>query len=676
MLPEVLVLSGMLYGADTLKKKITPHFKKLRDHGKEIVRGQKKDIRHKQEEKTATDTSIQRNLTVSGYSMAAAAAGHLLYPPLGLLSVPGLLYVSTDIFKSAYDSIRIKKKLNIDFPIVLIISVCIVQRMFFICTLNAFMAMYSRRLLQKIKNDSQNNIIDVFRQQPRTAWVLCEGVEVEVAVDTLQEGDIVIVNAGETIPVDGRITFGAASVDQHILTGESQPAEKGGNEKVFALTLVLSGKIGIQVEKAGQETTASQIGRILNETTNFKTDMQLWTEETGDKAVLPALLLSAVCWPVIGIQGAMVVLNSHPKYKTTIASYIGVLNFLSIASRKGILIKDGRIFELLNKVDTVVFDKTGTLTEERPHIVQIHRWSTYEENEILSYAAAAESKQTHPIARAILQEAEARKLNLAEFEEAEYKVGYGLIVKTGAGVIRVGSLRFIEAEQLNISSATKEIQEFCQDQGHSLILVAVDDKVVGGIELHATVRQEAQSVIEGLRKRDIEGVYIISGDHEAPTKSLSASLKTDRYFAKVLPENKADLIRQLQEDGRTVCFIGDGINDSIALKQADVSISLRGASTVATDAAQIILMDGSLCRLCDLFDLASEYQSNTKATFATVLAPHCLGLAGAFFFHFNLLHSIILNHIGLALGVGVSMFPGIRLAKEAPVEERENEQSV
>ncbi|MCI5130998.1 MAG: HAD family hydrolase, partial [Candidatus Electrothrix sp. EH2] len=446
MLTEALVLSGFLYGGDVVRKRITPYVKKLHHYGKDIVQRRDEQKQGPKKKDPVAEKDIQRKVTVSAYSMTFAAAGHILYPPLALASIPGLVYVAADVFKSAYLSVAKEKKLNIDVPIVLIVIVCIAKGMFFICALNMFMAMYSRKLLQKVKNDSQNKIIDVFSQQPRTAWVLYDGGEVEASVDTLQPGDIVVVNAGETLPVDGEIVFGTASVDQHILTGESQPAEKGVDEKVFALTLVLSGKIGVRVEKAGQETTASQIGRILNETTNCQTDMQLWAEAMGDKAVLPTLLLSGIFWPLLGPQGALVVLNSHPKYKATIASYVGVLNFLGIASQEGILIKDGRVLELLNKVDTVVFDKTGTLTEDQLHFVQIHQWDAYEENEILSYAALAESKQTHPIARAILQEAEARQLDPAEFEEAEYKIGYGLVVKTGTETIRVGSLRFIEAE--------------------------------------------------------------------------------------------------------------------------------------------------------------------------------------------------------------------------------------
>lgn len=673
MLLEALVIGGLLYGTKAIGNELAPYAKtwyRQRQKREKLGKLSEKDSRDRQRKNissvtkehqvTVQEKKINRKVAISGGTIAVAAVGNLFYPPLALLSIPGLLYVSTDIFKSAYNSLVKERRINIDFPIIIVIIVCIAKGFLFICALNAFLAMYSRKLLFKIKGDSQNKVIDVFKQQPRKAWVLSNGTEVEMSIETLKQGDVVIVNAGETIPIDGQIDFGRASIDQHILTGESQPVEKGVNESVFALTILLSGKIGILVEKTGQETTAAQIGQILNRTINVKTNAQLWAEKTGDQAVLPALLFSGICWPVLGAGGSMAILNSHPKYKTTIATYIGILNFLSMASQRGILIKDGRVLERLNQVDTVVFDKTGTLTKDEPHIVQIHSCDAYQENEILSYAAIVERKQTHPIARAILQEVKTRQLTLSEFDEMEYKVGYGLIMKTDREIIRVGSLRFIEREKLDIPLKIREVQNFCNDQGHSLVLVSVNNKVIGGIELHATVRQEVKTVIRGLRKNNINSVYIISGDHEKPTKRLAESLGIDRYFAEVLPENKAELIGHFQEEGKTVCFIGDGINDSIALKKADVSVSLRGASTVATDTAQIILMDESLSQLCYLFELAREYESNMKTTFITVLAPHIAGLGGALFLHFGLLHSIILNHIGLALGVGNSTLPRIR----------------
>jgi len=671
MVFEIFVACGLAYTGGVVVKNVAKNQKRKSlvkavyqieaTSEKALLVPQVNTVAIEQKHKLVTsEKEIDRKLTVAVASTVLAAAGSLFYPPLALFSIPGLVYIGADIFKSAYHSITKEQKINVDVPIFIIMVACVGDGYLFIGNFQSLLAMISRKILLKVKVDSQNDVIDLFRQQPKKTHVWCDGVEIEVLVETLKQGDIVVVNAGETIPADGYVCFGTALVDQHLLTGEAQPAEKGPDEKVFALTLVLFGRIGVQVENTGLHTTAAQIGQILNQTTNLKTEMQLWAEKMGDKAIVPMMLLSAACLPILGDSASLAILNSHPKYKTTITTYIGVLNFLSIASQQGILIKDGRVFEMLNKVDTVVFDKTGTLTENKMCLTQIYACEGYEENDILTLAAIAEKRQTHPIAMAILHEAGVRQLNLPESDETEYKVGYGLVVKKNSEMIRVGSFRFIEAEGLIVPAEIMEIQTRCHHHGHSLVLVAVNETVIGGIELNAVVRWEAAEIIKGLRQRNINSVYIISGDHEIPTKRLSASLGTDRYFAEILPNGKADIIKQLQREGRTLCFVGDGINDSIALKLADVSISLSGASSVATDTAQIVLMDESLKRLCILFDLAKEYDVNMKRTFRAVLVPHAIGLGSALFFDVGLVYSVIFNQIGLMLGAGNAMLPRIQ----------------
>ena len=224
------------------------------------------------------------------------------------------------------------------------------------------------------------------------------------------------------------------------------------------------------------------------------------------------------------------------------------------------------------------------------------------ENELLTFAAAAELlcplgyKQTHPIALAIRQEASNRELNLPSVHESEVEVGYGLKVRVdfranGEKLIRIGSGRFMEMEGIGLPAGYEKMEEESHAQGHSLVYVAINDQLGGAIELVPTIRPEAKAIITSLRQRNIS-IVIISGDHEKPTQKLAEELGIDNYFAETLPENKASLIANLQEEGRKVCFVGDGINDGVALKKANVSISLRGASTVATDTAGIILMDG------------------------------------------------------------------------------------
>jgi len=656
MLSKTLLLGGFLFGIGGCIAQKSPASMKARAIANATPDRPKTDKTPLLRSRAEAD----RKLVIAGTSLGLATAGSLFYSPLAVLSIPGLLFVSTDIMANAARSLIRQHRANVDLPISIIIVACIFKGYFFACTLNAFLAMFSRHLLQRVRDDSQSKVVDVFRQQPRMAWLCVDGSEVEVSTDSLRRGDIILVGAGETIPTDGQVVHGIASVDQHILTGEAQPAEKGEGETVFALTVVLAGRIRIRVEKAGEDTTAAQIGKILNETTNLKTARQIRVEALGDRAVLPLMVLSGLCWPLLGPASALAVLNAHPKYKATIASYIGILNFLAIASHRGILIKDGRVLERLNQVDTVIFDKTGTLTREQPRVLEIHTHEGHDRDTVLRLAAIAEHRQTHPIARAILEAAGQRGLDLDTRGDADYKVGYGLLVKTREGIIRVGSRRYIDGEQLSIPAALHDTETHAHQQGHSLVLVALDDRVIGAIELHASVREEAHEVIRGLRRQGVETIHIISGDHQYPTRILADSLALDSYSAGVLPENKAQIIAEFQARGKTVCFIGDGINDSIALKKADVSISLKGASTVAMDTAQIILMDETLNQLCPLFQLARAHDRNARATFGWVLAPHFLSFTGALFMDFGLIETIVFNQTGLALGTANAMLPKLR----------------
>lgn len=602
----------------------------------------------------------QKNLPLVITMTGASAVGTILTIPL-LNNVVGLaiLGLSIPMLPVLYRDLR-AGKVSIEHLATVVGIAAVGLGSVFAASLNLLVVLSRYVLLARIEDDSMNEMVDVFRQQPRTAWCLTDGVEVEVPLDKVKKGDLVVVTAGSIIPVDGQIMTGVATVDQHILTGESQPVEKQEGDPVFALTTVLSGRIEIGVERAGDETTAAQIGDILNRTIDVKTNMQLWSESLADRSVLPYMLVGGITAPFIGMDSSVAFLNTHPKYRSSVTTAFTLVNYLNLATQQGILVKDGRTLELLNGIDTVVFDKTGTLTEEQPHVAQVHITADLSPAMVLTLAAAAEQRQTHPIARAIVEAAVAQSLVLPIVNEATYKVGYGLTVMIEGQCIRVGSIRFIEMEGIAIPPTLTKIQRDCYGEGHSLILVAVDEQVAGAIELHATVRPEVARVIQSLRAHGIQTMYIISGDHEAPTRTLAATLGIDHYFAETLPENKADLIDEIQQMGRSVCYIGDGINDSIALKKAHISVSMRGASTVATDTANVVLMDGTLNHLPLLFELAHEYQGNMRQTYAMTLIPSLIGAGGALFFHWGLVTTILLNQVGLVLGVGNAMRPRLQ----------------
>lgn len=613
---------------------------------------------------------LKKLLTISSASLGVSLLGAPMFTPLGLLSTAGFLYGATPVLASAYKALREEKKPNVDVLIAVMSAACVTQGYLVAGNLAVVFNALRLLLLNKINDDTQKSIFDVYQLQPRKVWLLIDETVVEVPFEHVQVNDIVVVSAGETIPVDGTIIQGIASIDQHILTGEAQPVEKEKDAKVFASTVVLMGTIQVQVEQTGMETTVARIAETLNQARNFKSALQLRAEAFADRTIIPTLAISALSVPLIGPMGALVILNAHFGYRLSVIGAISILNHLSLAGKKGVLIKDGRALDALREVDTIVFDKTGTLTQEQPHIDQIHCGDGYSDNEILCLAAAAEFRQTHPIAHAILEEAQHRDLVIPHVDEANYKVGFGLKVVQEERLLRVGSRRFMELEGVIIPERMSRIQEMCHHQGHSLILVAVNEQVIGALEIHATVRPEVPHILTQLRQRSIDHFYIISGDHTAPTQKLALDLGIEHYFAETLPEQKAEIIEQLQAEGKTVCYIGDGINDAVALKQAHVSISLRGASTIATDTAQIVLMDESLQHLVTLFELGDDFTENMKVNFAAIVVPSVLGIGGAFLLHFGLIQSIILNQLGFAAGVGNAMLPFVRqqrLAGEAVV---------
>ncbi|HDN26462.1 MAG TPA: heavy metal translocating P-type ATPase [Thioploca sp.] len=612
------------------------------------------------------DQETNYYLSISSVGLGLATAGSLVFPPLSLLSVPVSMYVSLPIFHDVYRGIVQERKLKVS----VIDSIGIIGGLFsgyyFVTALATFVYYSAAKLLIKTRNTTRKTLINVFTEQPRSVWLLKDGTELEIPLHELCVGDIIVVNAGEIIAADGIIAEGMATIDQHALTGEAQPYEKGVGEQVLAASIVLAGQIYIQVEKTGTETIAAQIGEIINHTANFELSLQTRGEKVAEKTVLPTLAAGTLALVTLGRYSSVAVFSANFAEVIKVINPIGMLNFLNLASQDGILIKDGRSLELLNQIDTVVFDKTGTLTQEQPHLGNIYTCNGVKENDLLTYAAAAEYKQNHPIARAIVQGANERTLNLPEIDDSQYEIGYGIKVKITDQLIRVGSIRFMEMEGIAIPGEIHKLQHSSHEQGYSTVYVAIDQQLGGMLELQPTIRPEAKHIIRQLRQRNLS-IYIISGDHEHPTKQLAEELGIDHYFANTLPQDKANKIEQMQTEGKSVCFVGDGINDSIALKKANVSISLRGASTAATDTAQVILMDQTLTKLEQFFELAQYFDKNQKTGLATTLVPGVLCVGGIFFLHFGILSSMMFYNVSAIAGIGNALSPLLKKAPEKVV---------
>ncbi len=640
-----------------VQKKIDPIFGDLRGCQLETLSLTEDPFQISEEEKKAN-----RRMGLAYANMGLAVVSAVFYPPLLIATAPVILWLCTDFFREAFHSLFKEHRFSISVVDSILTIWVLLSGYFFAGSVSMVMFTLHKKLLSKTKERSQRRLINVFGQHPRSVWILADGAEVEVPFEQLRAGDLFVVNTGEVVPADGTIKKGMASIDNHVLTGESQPAEKGVGEQVFASTVVLSGRICVLTEKAGEETMAAKLGEILNRTTNHKTSLESETEKIVDRSALPTLALSGLAYSVVGTPGGLGILTSAIGYNMRILGPMSTLNFLRIASQKGILIKDGRALEKLAKVDTVVFDKTGTLTLGQPYVNTLHSCNGLSSETLLAYAAAAEHRQKHPVAKAILAAAKERKLDLPQIGDARYEVGYGIRANLSDRLVRVGSERFMEMENIPIPADIKRIQAECGVRGYSLVMLAVDDEVAGAIELHPAIRPEAEPMVSQLRQSGIS-TCIISGDHEEPTRMLAWKLGIDHFYADTLPEQKAEIIEQLQKEGKTVCFVGDGINDSIALKKADVSVSLRGASTAALDSAQIVLMDESLGSLTRLLDISREFQANQKTNLVISVIPGVICIGGVFLFHFGIYTSMILFYLGLATGIGNVSRPLIRHKK-------------
>lgn len=603
--------------------------------------------------KSAAEADIDHHLKVAVSGSAIAIVGALTHTPLVLLSVPFSLYTCLPLVKVVYQGVREQKKLRGPIIDLVALGASFATHYYVLTSVSCTLMCAAEKLVHRIQDQSHRDMAEMFKRQNPCVSTVVDNETREVPLAEVRVGDILIVVAGGTIPIDGVIILGSASIDQHMLTGESRPVEKMVGDTVLAATLVLAGKIEIRVEKTGEDTISQQIGVVLDEIADYRERQELRCDETADKLVWPTLGAGALTQLALGLRSAVTVVACNFTETLRIAYPLAAMSFLNLAAKQGILVKDARALEMLASVDTLLFDKTGTLTLPEPHVGELHPAQGVDEKKLLRYAASAEIHQTHPIARAIQAEARARGIKLIAAQEISYDLGHGLRVildEPTASLVRVGSARLMAREGIAIPETFQALETQCHAQDHSLVYVAIGAALAGAIELHPTLRPDVEELMQKLKMRGVS-LYLISGDHPRPTERLAEKLQFDGFRAEVLPAEKAQFIEQLQREGRKVCYVGDGINDAIALKRADVSISLRGATTVATDIAQIILMDQNLGHIEQLLELAGQLDANHKRSLAAMALPSVANLVGALFFKFGIGSSILLFNSSLFAGV-------------------------
>jgi len=608
------------------------------------------------------EAASQQKIALS--ALGLTSLGTFTAPVIALVGLPLLIYNYFYMIRKIRESYVRRNKLTVLIYDALTVSLTLIMG-FFVTTSLLFAALFTtNRLIAKTEREAQTDFSHIFGELSDTVWLLQNGIEFEVPLNSVQPQDIIVVHAGDMIPVDGHIAKGEGIVDQHLLTGEAQPVEKKAGSKVFASTLLVSGIVQVVVEKQGMETVTGQIAQTLEHATTFKHQVQSRGDLIVEKGALLTMLTSAAALPLLGLNGAMALNYSGFGYQMRMAAPLMVLNYLRIASRNGILVKDGRALDILHQVDTVVFDKTGTLTEETPQIERLLPCVGFSEMQLLQYAASAEYRQKHPIAQAICSHARQQGLSLLEIVHTDYAIGHGLRVdlfdqhhEQLPRTILIGSKRFIHMSDIEIPENINALQVRADEKGHSIVYVASDSgELIGAIELRPTLRPQAHDAVRVLRELGIT-LYIISGDQEKPTRHLAESLGIDHYFSETLPQDKARHIETLQAKGHKVCFIGDGINDSIALQTADVSVSLHGAATIAQDTAEIVLMTPDLLHLPYLISLARELHQQMDRSEWMNTASGVACVSGVLLLGMGLSGAIALYCGGLLVNISNAMLP-------------------
>jgi Cu2+-exporting ATPase len=454
---------------------------------------------------------------------------------------------------------------------------------------------------------SIRTIEGLYEGQAVSCWTVRDGKTVRVLVEDLQVGDQVIVYPGENIPVDGRVSSGRATVDQKVLTGESMPVEKGAGDDVFAGTVITEGKLSLIAERVGKETVASQIVQLLLNAPIGETRTQQYEEIFADR-VVPYSFLGAggslLVTANAGMAASLLIVDFGTGIR--IAAPTTVLATMAKAARQGVLVKGGRCLEKLAEVDTVVFDKTGTLTMGVPEVGEIISFSrSYTADRALAMAAAAEARLTHPVAQAVVRAAQGRGLAIPDHQASEYTIGQGVSATVAGQTVLVGSARFLAENAIPLGAAG-ETSGVVGDRAISSLFVAIDGELVSRMTYSDPIRPEAPAVVQALRDRGIREIVMLTGDNARVAEEIARAVGITRFVADVFPQSKAEHVRALQDEGRVVAVIGDGINDSLCIAQADVGIAVHGSADVARETAHIALLEESLWKLPQTIDIARQ----------------------------------------------------------------------
>ncbi|MDR3482294.1 MAG: heavy metal translocating P-type ATPase [Burkholderiaceae bacterium] len=546
------------------------------------------------------------------------------------INVPLMLYNSYPIFKRAWQVWSREGRLNVDFLDALAISASIGQGNMVTGGVITWLIRLGDWIRDLTAAGSKRAVTELLEFRAKMAWIVRDGDIVAIPAADLGVGDTIVVYPGEMIPVDGEIVHGHGMIDQKTITGEGLPVARAVGEPVFAATILREGQLTLRALRVGSETTAGQIARLVDSAPVGDTRMQNHAERFADRLVLPTLGLAvgtAVLTRDFNRFLSLVIVDYGTGIR--VAAPTAVLSSMTHAARAGIIIKSGGHMEKLAHVDTVVFDKTGTLSHGTPHVVDILSFHPHISSEhLLALAVAAETHLQHPVAEALREKIRELDIELPHCDETEYRIGLGVEGKVNGYYMHVGSERFLRQNDIRVDHIASERAEIDQ-RGCSCLYVAIDGQLAGLVAYEDRIRPESRQIIRLLHQMGIRDTIMLTGDNAVVAAAVGKRLGLTRQVANMMPSDKADIVQQLQREGRTVAMIGDGINDSPALSFADVGIAMKHGADITHESADVVLMEDSLWKLIKAIEISRDAVGLIKQNYGIVAVMNtvALGLA-------------------------------------------------
>lgn len=498
----------------------------------------------------------------------------------------------------------------------------------------------------RAKGKTSSAIEKLMDLTPKTATLIKDGKEMSVSVDSVAVGDILVVKSGERIPVDGEVTEGSCFVDEAAITGESVPAEKSIGDRVTGATTLKSGYIKMKALRVGDETTLSQIVKLVDEATSSKAPIARLADKVSGifvPVVMSIALVATVVWLILGKGfefslsiGICVLVISCP-CALGLATPTAIMVGTGKGAENGILIKSAESLETAHKIQTVVFDKTGTITQGTPEVTDIFTFDVASESELLTLAASIEKLSEHPLGAAIVKKAENLNLAIIAAEDFRQEVGRGVQGKIGKDTISGGNERLMR--ELGISNEKAfAVGEKAAEDGKTPLYFAKNNELMGIICVADTLKPSSAEAIKALHEMKIETV-MLTGDNKKTANAVKAQVGIDKVYAEALPQDKEKLVRELQQQGKVVAMVGDGINDAPALTRADVGIAIGAGTDVAVESADIVLMKSDVSDVVSAIKLSRAVIRNIKQNLFWAFFYNAIGIpiaAGVFFIPFGL----------------------------------------